>query len=167
MDTESFKLIGLQMEYSFLREQFLKRVEMRHQVIKLNLTLAAAFLGVALTKGVPPSIALVFPPIATLLLKEWVYIDTRQTQTINYLLCLENKIPELELGWEKLKVAKGGFIDVVKSHGGVFLYTQIMAFMLVTKQLLRSWSAMQAASASGFKEWHAPIDLSIVSWMWE
>jgi hypothetical protein len=70
MDTESFKLIGLQMEYSFLREQFLKRVEMRHQVIKLNLTLAAAFLGVALTKGVPPSIALVFPPIATLLLKE-------------------------------------------------------------------------------------------------
>jgi hypothetical protein len=45
-------------------------------------------------------------------------------------LCLENKIPELELGWEKLKVAKGGFIDVVKSHGGVFLYTQIMALII-------------------------------------
>ncbi len=130
MDTESFKLIGLQMEYSHLRNQFLKRIEMRHQVIELNLTIAGAFLGVALTKGVPPSIALVFPPIATLLSIEWIYIDTRQTQTIQYLLDLEKKIPELELGWEKSKVAQGGFNHAIMSHGGVFLFTQIMALII-------------------------------------
>lgn len=103
---------------------------MRHQVIELNLTIAAAFMGVALTKDVSPSIALVFPPIATLLSMEWIYIDTRQTQSINYLLDLEKKIPELQLGWEKYKVKKGGFRKAVLSHWGVFVFTQMMAIFI-------------------------------------
>jgi len=141
-DPESPKLIGLKMEYSFLREQFLKRIEMRHQVVEFTLTIAGAFLGVALTKGVPSSIALVFPPIATFLAMEWIYIDIRQAQTIEYLLKLEKKIPELELGWEEFKEGSGGFRYAVGSHGGVFIFTQLLTIIvgfLVYDEKLNNW----------------------------
>jgi len=130
MADESLKLTGVKMEYTFLREQFLKRVEMRHTVVELTLTIAAAFLGVAFTKAVPSSIALVFPPIAYFLALEWMYIDIRQAQTIKYLLKLEIKIPELELGWEEFKQSGGGFRYAIGSHGGVFIFTQILAMIV-------------------------------------
>jgi hypothetical protein len=142
MDKE-LELTGLQMEYTFLREQFLKRVEMRHQVVEITLTLAAAFFGVALTKGVPSSVALVFPPIATFLALEWIYIDIRQAQTIKYLLRLEKKIPELKLGWEDFKEEQGGFRYAALSHGGIFLFTQLMAIFignLVFDSNLNNWT---------------------------
>ncbi|HOO53787.1 MAG TPA: hypothetical protein PLX30_06060 [Methanothrix sp.] len=130
MDKESLELTGLQMEYSFLREQFLKRVGMRHQVVELTLTIAAAFLGLALTKEVPTSVAFVFPPIAVFLTLEWTYIDTRQLQTIKYLMELEKRIPELKLGWEEFKEGEGGFRYAALSHSSIFLFTQLMAIFI-------------------------------------
>ena len=84
MDQETLKITGLQMEYTFLSELIIKRLEMGQKMIQLTLTLAAAFLGVALTRNVPPSVALVFPPIAALLEMVWFYNEKRQTLSIKH-----------------------------------------------------------------------------------
>lgn len=144
-DNENPKLTGIQMEYSFLRDQFLKRVEMRHQVVELTLTIAAAFLGLALTKEVPTSIALIFPPIAFFLALEWVYIDIRQNQTVRYLRKLEKKMPDLELGWEEFKRKEGGFKYAAVSQGSCFLFTQILAMIIAFlgyEKDINNWAAI-------------------------
>jgi hypothetical protein len=130
MERDELKLTGLKMEYSFLCEIVLKRFEIRQKIIQLTLTLAAAFLGVALTRNVPPSVALVFPPIASLLEIEWYYLEKRQTQTIKYFKEVENKIPELNIGFENkldLRVSSRFYIP---AHCGIFLFSQLMALFI-------------------------------------
>ncbi len=119
------------MEYASLRQEFLQRMDTRHKIIDLTLTFAAAFLGVALSKSVSPSIALGFPPIGTLLAMDWVYHDYRQIQTLRYLReKLETRIPDLCLGWEAYKKDKKGFSYVARSHSGVFLFTEFLAIFI-------------------------------------
>ena len=130
MDEETLKLTGLQMEYSFLSELIIKRFEMRQKMIQLTLTLAAAFLGVALTRNVPPSVALVFPPIAALLEIQWFYNEKRQTLSIKHFKELENRIKELNLSWETqrdLRISSRFFIPAVS---GLFLFSKLMAVFI-------------------------------------
>lgn len=129
-DCEDPKLTGLKLEYTSLQEQIIKRVEMRHKVVELTLTIAAAFFSLALTKEVPTSIALIFPPISFFLAMEWIYIGIRQHQTIIYLKRLEKKIPSLDLGWEQFRTDRGGFEYAAFSHGSCFIFTQILAIMI-------------------------------------
>ncbi len=143
MDQENLKLTGLKMEYSFLSEQIIKRFEMRQKIIQLTLTIAAAFLGAALTKNVPPSVALVFPPIAALIEIEWFYLEKRQMQTIKYLRKLEKKIPELELSWENFKDLRMNSRFHVRPLSGIFLFSQLMAVfigVLIYDTGINNWS---------------------------
>lgn len=130
MNEESLELMGLKMEYPSLMELYIKRGELRHKIIELTLTIAAAFLGVALTKNIPASVSLAYPPIATLLAIEWTYHEKRQIQTRMYLRKIEMRIPELGLRWENQKDTQRGFRFLIISHGGIFLFTQSMAIFI-------------------------------------
>jgi len=127
MDQEALKLTGLKMEYSFLCEQILKRFEMRQRIVQITLTLAAGFLGVALTRDIPSSVALVFPPIAALLEIEWYQLEKRQMQTLKYLRKLEKRIPELELNWETARDLRIRSRLHLPAIIGIFLFSQMMA----------------------------------------
>lgn len=127
MDQDTLKLTGLQMEYSFLSELIIKRFEMRQKMIQLTLTLAAAFLGVALTRNIPSSVALVFPPIAALLEIQWFYLEKRQTLSIKHFKELEKRIPELNLSWQTKRDLRISSRFYILAVSGLFLFSKLMA----------------------------------------
>jgi hypothetical protein len=157
------RLVGLQMEYSTLRDEFLRRIEMRQKLMELTLTIAAAFLGISLTKEVPQSVALIYPPLATFLALGWVQQDNRIRELAKYIRKnLESCIPDLGLGWETHMEAKrrkkkeelnAGTGDVWE-HGkwkswrfvslsniGVVLITQLMAVIIgMVNPTTHQWS---------------------------
>lgn len=74
-----------ELEYNTLRNELIKRVELRQQLMGLNLTIAAAFLGVALKETNATTIALVYPPISAFLVLAWYHHHTRIIQINNYI----------------------------------------------------------------------------------
>ncbi|HUN07754.1 MAG TPA: hypothetical protein PLQ56_14185 [Aggregatilineales bacterium] len=122
-----------ELEYTALREEILKRIESRQQLISITLTIAAAVLGVGWTSGAV--ILLIYPLIATLMAAGWAQNEMMIRQITAYIRDhLEGKVTEP--GWERTSRAKmtetmvfGWPMDIL-ALGGIFVLTQIMALAL-------------------------------------
>jgi hypothetical protein len=119
-------------EYQTLRDEILKRVDIRHQTISISLTIAGAFLGVGLTN---PSVALIYPLIAAFLATGWAQNDIRIRQIGQYIREeLEVKLDGMR--WEdycrqkSVETRLGGFSLVVLSPSGTFILTQLIALLV-------------------------------------
>jgi hypothetical protein len=62
-------------EYNALRDEILKRIELRQQFVSMTLTIAGVFLGIGVTTD---TIALVYPLLATFLAIGWAQNDLRK-----------------------------------------------------------------------------------------
>jgi hypothetical protein len=121
---------SIEMEYASLRGEILKRIEMRQQIVSVTLTLAGIFLGVGLTTE---SVTLVYPPLAMFLAFGWAQNDFRIRDLAKYIReRLEIESPNI--GYETYvhdqrgeNKGLGSWRFVVLSHGGIFLFTQLMA----------------------------------------
>jgi len=121
---------GYELEYVALRGEILKRIELRQQIMSLALTIAGVFLGLGITTG---AIALVYPPLAIFLAIAWSQNDRRIYEMALYTReHFEKVIPGL--GWEtyiqdkrQADARRGRWRTTVLSHGGTFLFTQLIA----------------------------------------
>jgi hypothetical protein len=123
---------GVKIEYSSLRSEILKRIELRHQFMSITLTIAGVFLGIGVTTA---AIALVYPPLAAFLAIGWAQNDLRIRDLATYIReRLEASTPGLD--WEtyvqdlREETRMRSWRFLVLSHGGVFLFTQGMAIVL-------------------------------------
>ena len=120
----------IEMEYASLRGEILKRIELRQQIVSVTLTLAGIFLGVGLSAQ---TVTLVYPPLAMFLAFGWAQNDFRIRDLASYIReRLEVFTPNV--GYESYVQAQrgknkglGSWRFVVFSHGGIFLFTQMMA----------------------------------------
>jgi hypothetical protein len=118
----------MSLEYTALRNEILKRIEMRQQLISMTLAIAGVFLGVGVTTGVVP---LIYPPLAAFLALGWVQNDLRIAQIGRYIReRLEPTVPDL--AWETYSQERREHDPwrwrfTVVSHIGVFVVTQLMA----------------------------------------
>jgi hypothetical protein len=124
---------GMEMEYNILKNEMLRRIEMRQQIVAVTLTLAGALLSVGLSTTAP--VALIYPLLSMFLGLGWAQNDFRIRQSARYIR--ENleggKIPGLnyETHVQKQREVRkddwGSWRFIVLSHGGIFLLTQLMA----------------------------------------
>jgi hypothetical protein len=129
-DKSTTNLHGLELEYNSLRNEILKRFDLRQQFISITLTLAGIFLSFGLTTDL---IALIYPPIATFLALGWAQNDLRVRDLGNYIReNIETVYPgigyetHVQLVRNKAKGVKS-LRPLVISHSGIFLFTQLMA----------------------------------------
>lgn len=129
-DSISLERRGLELEYTTLRGEIVKRIEMRQQIIAITLTLAGIFLAVGLGTE---SVVLIYPLLAAFLAFGWAQNDFRIKDAAKYIReNLEGSLPGLryETFVQQRRDETKGFGSwrfVVLSHGGVFLVTQILA----------------------------------------
>ncbi|MBZ0289043.1 MAG: hypothetical protein K8I30_15600 [Anaerolineae bacterium] len=111
-------------EYATLREEILRRIELRQQLISITLTIAAVFLGVGLGSS---TVAFVFPPLAALLALAWRQNDFRTRRLAEYIR--EHQEKEIDgLGWERYcQTNRRDWRGVVIAHAGTFLLVQLLA----------------------------------------
>jgi hypothetical protein len=129
------------MEFSCLRDEYLRRMEMKQKIVELTITIAAAIFGIALTKEASPSLSLIYPPIATFLALGWILQNDVLIMIAKYIReKLEPK--DGSLGWEKQRLQERKEIInsgrrwryAAVSHIGVFIFSEIMAiFIGITK----------------------------------
>lgn len=127
-------LSGPEIEYMSLREESLRRIDGRQQILSVTLTLAGAFLGIGWGTGGAMAL-LIYPPLAALLAASWVQNEVRIGAISKYIReHLESAIPGL--GWERFNreyISKSRFmgfpIDII-SIGGIFVLTQGLALFL-------------------------------------
>lgn len=118
------------LEYNALRNEILKRIELRQQLIAISLTLAGAFLSVGLSTDL---VVLIYPPLATFLALGWAQNDFRIRDLAKYIRDnLESARTGLLYETYVQKTRKeskglGAWRIVVFSHSGIFLFTQLMA----------------------------------------
>jgi hypothetical protein len=122
---------GAEMEYKTLRDEILRRIDSRQQVISITLTIAGAFLGIGW--GTDGAVALlIYPLLALLLAAGWAQNEMRIRQLNSYIRNhLETIIPGL--GYERYSREQditsrlGAWPLDVLAIGGIFLLTQMMA----------------------------------------
>jgi hypothetical protein len=128
-------------EYSTLREEILKRIELQNQILNLTLIIAGTMISVGfqLTNG--PIILLIYPPIALVLSAGWEQNNLRIRQIGIYIR--ERVERRFAIGgWEQYRIDAG-----VKPTGTArfarlaFIITQIVAMGLSWLQF-SSWAAL-------------------------
>jgi len=118
----------LDLEYNTLRSEILKRIDLRQQMASIALTVAGIFLGVGVTNG---TIALIYPPLAIFLAVSWAQNDLRIKDVATYLR--KNLEPQLGLNYERWVQDRRDAPDgkhvrlTILAHGGIFIFTQLMA----------------------------------------
>lgn len=128
--TKPTNVHGVDLEYSFLRNEILKRIELRQQIISITLTLAGIFLSFGLATD---AVALIYPPLATFLALGWAQNDFRIRDLAVYIReNLETKSSGLryETYVQEKRTSNNNFGSwrfVVISHSGIFIFTQLMA----------------------------------------
>lgn len=132
---------GLELEYTTLRSEILKRIEMRQQIISVTLTLAGIFLSVGLSVE---SVVLIYPILAAFLAFGWAQNDFRIRDTAAYAReNIEPVVPGLSYEqWVQKRRSEnegfGAWRFVVLSHGGVFIITQLLAIGIEITKLTPS-----------------------------
>lgn len=120
-------------EYSGLREEIVKRIEVQHQILSMTLIAAAAFLGLGsqTTIPIPGAALLLYPFLAMFLAVAWAYNGIRVVDIARYLRTLEDNSDD-GLGWERHmeKIEKLGSVRSVVAARGVFIITQLLAVAL-------------------------------------
>ena len=124
--------IGYQLEYDALRQEILKRIELRQQIILLTLTIAGVSFSLSDTNYI---ITLLYPTLAFFLALGWVQNDLRIRDIARYIR------EEIEVQCESLHYEKhllerkkshpdDRWVRTILSHGGIFMTTQIIAIII-------------------------------------
>jgi len=124
---------GLELQYNALRDEILKRIELRQQLIAITLTIAGALLAVGINNDL---VALIYPPLAMFLALGWSQNDLRIRFISRYIReKIEPLVPGLgfegythSANKERRGLESQGF--TVLSHSGTFILTQAMALGL-------------------------------------
>ncbi len=116
-------------EYNSLRQEIIKRIEMRQHIVSLLVTSAGVLMGFSLST---PTLAFLYPPLSLFLCVMWAQNDIRALQITDYLQTLENS--DSKLGWTtfyKRVQGSGSFLAglpfSVLAPGGMFILTSLMA----------------------------------------
>lgn len=119
-----------ELEFNSLREELIKRIEMRQNVVALVVTSAGVLLGFSIKT---PPLAFLFPPLSLFLCLMWAQNDVRALQITDYLQTLENE--HTKLGWTtfyRRVQGQGSLISglpfSVFAPGGIFILTSLLAF---------------------------------------
>jgi len=90
-------------EYSALRDEILKRIELQHQILNLTLVIAGTVVSVAFQLSKGPIILLIYPPIALVLSAGWEQNNLRIRQIGAYIR--ERTEPRFSRGgWEQYRI---------------------------------------------------------------
>jgi 8-oxo-dGTP diphosphatase len=123
-------------EFSALRDESVKRTEIRHQLLSFTLVAAGTFLTVGAQEIVEPSVLLIYPLLAAFLAATWTHSDIRVGEIGEY---IRNNIePRLEgLNWEEYLHKKYAEQESwlkkrlsELSASGIFLSTELLAVIL-------------------------------------
>lgn len=129
----------LDMEFRELRNEILKRIELRQQVLVITLTVAGVIFGLALkdnVTGYNNQIALIYPPISLLMAMIWIIDDYNIQKASLYIRYrIERKLPILM--WENYTeyVTYGSKDKYVRlgtsfAYCGIFITTQFIALLI-------------------------------------
>jgi len=121
-------------EYKALRDELLKRVEFRYQLINLTLVSAGTLLAAGTHDGVSASVLLIYPILAAFLAAGWTHNGNAILPLARYIR-EEMEAKHMGIGWETyLKSHPSGrflYEDLGLIYAaGIFLSTQLIAFIL-------------------------------------
>ena len=121
-------------EYKALRDEIMKRIEFRYQIINLILIVSGTFLTVGIQASIPASVLLVYPILALFLICSWAHNGVTTLRIAKYVReCIEQKMAGLS--WEAYvkeqfpqyqPFGSLGFL----SAAGLVITTQILAIGL-------------------------------------
>lgn len=139
---EEFELVKI--EYATLRDEILKRIEIRHQIVSLHLVVAGSFLTIGAQPDMPAVVLLVYPVLTMFIAASWARNDSRIKYIGVYIRDYIEILTQYVL-WETHRleeVAKPGFLKLSRlrifSTMGLFLITQILALGLAFGKLVYS-----------------------------
>jgi hypothetical protein len=129
----------LTMEFRELRNEILKRIELRQQVLVITLTIAGVIFGLGVrdnATGYNNQITLIYPPISLLMAMIWIIDDYNIQKASLYIQYrIERKLPTLM--WEKYTeyVTYGSKDKYVRlgtsfAYCGIFITTQLIALLI-------------------------------------
>jgi hypothetical protein len=127
-------------EYSALRTELLKRIEMQFQLVSLAILIAGTIITFSIPKDLNSNLnltlsLLVYPLFATFLAISWSQHDVRNRQIGIYIKdVIEAKLVGDGVGWEHRKVATSEIIGikslVLILARGIFIGSQILLVVL-------------------------------------
>lgn len=128
---------GILAEYSALRSEILKRMDMRQQMLTFTLVIAGTVLSFGVQEDISPMVLLLYPILALFLASAWMQSDTRIWDVAEYI----KKHIEPNLGganWEsyvfnKNRTRKVRPLEITAV--GVFLITEVLAVVLAIPRL--------------------------------
>ena len=131
--TEDITLVAT--EYKALRDEIVKRLEFRYQIINLTLIVAGTFLTIGVQANMPASVLLVYPLLASFLIAAWAYNGVATLRIARYIReSIEQKVAGLE--WETFLKEQApqlprpyGFLGTI-STTGLVLTTQLLTIAL-------------------------------------
>ncbi len=116
-------------EYESLRDEIIKRIEIRQQLIYTTITISGVILGFGINTS---NLSFIFPPLAFALTLMWAQNDLRALQISDYLHSFENV--ESRLGWiTYYKKVQGkssfkiGWPVSILAPGSMFVLTTVMS----------------------------------------
>lgn len=125
-EIEQFLLV----EYSNLREEIVKRIELEYQILYITLFIFSTMSGFALANK-SSVIILPYPILCVLLTSAWVNSDFSIFHIAEYIKNhIEAKIGEETTGWEHYLEAKKPFLLSTLSVGGTFVSTALIAIVI-------------------------------------
>ncbi|MCI0692198.1 hypothetical protein L0337_09370 [candidate division KSB1 bacterium] len=118
-------------EYSALRDEILKRIEIGHQLGALVLVAVGTFLPIGIQGSV--TILLAYPLLAMFIATAWSHNDIRIQQIATYIKDIEKKLLPDKGGWEhffreKIKLEKEAL--ALLASRGIFIGTQALAVIV-------------------------------------
>ncbi len=135
-------------EYSALRNEILKRLEIRNQILTFTLIIAGTIFTFGSNNNVTVLVLLIYPLLALCLVLAWMHSDVRAGELGDYIRTnIEKKLEGLE--WEnyikkqrseKPKSLMTRSIEV--SAIGVFIITQALALLLAIPKMTTSVQEM-------------------------
>lgn len=123
---------GLEMQYRAVKDEILKRIELRHQIIVLCLRIAGIILGLGITNA---AVALTYAPLATFLAAGWVHNNLRIRQLSRYVSShIESALPGG--GWDTYRIKIDaethffGWSLEILSASGLFVITEMITIVI-------------------------------------
>jgi hypothetical protein len=137
-------------QFNSLRDEIGRRIDIRQQIMALNLIIAGTLFTLGVQPGIPETILLFYPLLAMFLAALWAHNDLRIGQ-INYYIrtVIEQNVHSIEPGWEgfrrqaflprrqrKSQKQQGHPLDppsglIAFSTRGIFLSTQVLSQVIV------------------------------------
>ena len=124
----------LKTEYTALRGEMLKRVEIQHQLISLGLLASGTFISVGLQ--ISPTVTFAYPILGLFLIVAWTQSDIRIRQMGMYIRKrIEPHFLDEGQGWEQAKaqvhgsIGRLGSLSLLASRG-ILVGTQLLTLLI-------------------------------------